>query len=388
MKISVVGSGPVGLPLAILLSQQHEVVVLDVVPAKVAQINRRQSPIEEPGMSDYLGRLSLNLRATLDAHEAHAQADYIIIATPTDHDEKTGGLNTGAVEVAIREAWALNPQAVIVIKSTVPIGYTAQLSAALGCDRLIFSPEFLREGRALHDCLHPSRIVVGEGSSRGQAVADLLRRISLRPDVPVLLTGSTEAEAIKLFANAYLAMRVAFFNELDSYACAQGLDAGQLVQGLGLDPRIGDHYNNPSFGYGGYCLPKDTRQLLAHYAQVPQNLIGAIVDANETRRDFVVQDVLARRPSTVGIYRLAMKGGSSRVHDHGALAITKRLKERGVTVVIYEPLIQATELMQARLLTDFTDFKRRADVILANRRTPELADVAHKVYTRDLYGRD
>ncbi len=388
MKISVVGSGPVGLSLAVLLAQQHEVVVLDITPARVAQINRRQSPIEEPGLSDHLGRLSLNLRATLDPHEAYAQADYIIIATPTDYDEKTGGLNTGPVEAAIREAWALNPQAVIVIKSTVPIGYTARLRAVLGCDRLIFSPEFLREGQALHDCLHPSRIVVGEASSRGQAVADLLVRISSRPDVPVLLTGSAEAEAIKLFANAYLAMRVAFFNELDSYACAQGLATAQLVEGLGLDSRIGDHYNNPSFGYGGYCLPKDTRQLLAHYGPVPQKLMRAIVEANETRREFVVQDVLGRRPSTVGIYRLAMKGGSARVRDDGALGIIKRLRGRGVTVVAYEPLMQAAEFMQATLLTDLADFKRRADVILVNRRTPELADVAHKVYTRDLYGRD
>lgn len=388
MRISVVGSGPVGLSLAVLLAQRHEVVVLDIAPARVAQINRRQSPIEEPGVSDYLGRLSLNLRATLDAHEAYARSDYIIIATPTDYDETTGGLNTGAVEAVIREAWALNPQAVIVIRSTVPIGYTAQLRAALGCDRLIFSPEFLREGRALHDSLHPSRIVVGEGSSRGQDVADLLRGISLRPDVPVLLTDSTEAEAIKLFSNAYLAMRVAFFNELDSYACAQGLDTGQLVEGLGLDPRIGDHYNNPSFGYGGYCLPKDTRQLLTHYEQVPQNLMRAIVEANKTRRDFVVQDVLRRRPSTVGIYRLAMKGGPARARDDGALGVMKQLKERGVAVIVYEPLIQEAEFLPATLLTDLADFKRRADVILANRRAPELADAAHKVYTRDLYGQD
>lgn len=388
MKISVVGSGHVGLSLAVLLAQHHEVVVLDIVPAKVAQINRRESPIDEVGMADYLEHRRLDLRATLSAQEACTGADYIIVATPTDYDHETHGFNTSSVEAVIRQARVVNPKAVIVIKSTVPVGYTAHMRASLGCDQLIFSPEFLREGRALHDCLHPSRIVVGERSLRGQAFADLLRQISLRPDVPVLLTDSTEAEAIKLFANTYLAMRVAFFNELDSYACTQGLDTRQIIEGVSLDPRIGSHYNNPSFGYGGYCLPKDTRQLLVNYEQVPQNLIRAIVEANSTRKDFVTQDILRRQPSTVGIYRLVMKGGGSNVRASSVQGIMRRLRASGVAMIVYEPMLKEPEFFRAPVIADLADFKRRADVIVANRQTPDLADVMGKVYTRDLFGLD
>lgn len=388
MKIAVVGSGPVGLSLATLLAQHHEVVILDIVAGRVARINRRESPVEEASLAEYLKNTPLNLRATLDAQDAYEGAGYIIVAAPTDDDREARCVNTASVDAVIRQAQLLNPRAVIVIKSTVPVGYTAHMRVSWGCDQLIFSPEFLREGRALHDCLHPSRIVVGERSARGQAFADLLREGALRPDVPVLLTDSTEAEAIKLFSNAYLAMRVAFFNELDSYACTHGLDTRQIIEGLGLDPRIGSHYNNPSFGYGGSCLPKDTRQLLADFEQVPQQLIRAIVESNGARKDFVVQDILRRQPATVGIYRLVTKGGSNNVRGSSVQGIVKRLRGQGVEVIVYEPGLEAPAFLQAPVLTDLSEFKRRADLIVANRRAPELADVAHKVYTRDLFGRD
>lgn len=388
MKIAVVGSGPVGLSQAVLLAQHHEVVILDIVAGRVTRINRGESPVDEADLAECLKSMRLNLRATLDARDAYAGADYIIAATPTDFDHSTHCFDTSPVDAVIRGAMAINPSAVIIIKSTVPVGYTVRARATLGCERLIFSPEFLREGRALHDSLHPGRIVVGERSSRGQAFADLLLHGSRHADAPVLLTDSTEAEAIKLFSNAYLAMRVAFFNELDTYAVLQGLDTRQVIEGVGLDPRIGSHYNNPSFGYGGYCLPKDTRQLLVHFEQVPQNLIGAIVEANSTRKDFVTQDILRRQPRTVGIYRLAMKSGRDNLRGGSVLGIMQRLLALGVEVVVYEPALDEVEFLGALVLSDLQEFKRRADLIVVNRQTAELAEVANKVYTRDVYGRD